>query len=545
LLLFGSLVDLTDNFQSLSRFIVIGDTPTQAVLENVVGYLGGLSLVATGLLRWLPDIKQLSGEAEQHGPVEAKAYESEQLLKQAARMAQLGHWVWDDINDRYLYCSEEVASLYGYSVDEYMERYGDAGNITRDIHPDDRELYDSGTGVVDLGENAYEMVYRERVRSGEYRHFREYGQHVCDETGRPVRTIGFNQDITQYKETEKALEQERQQAEAENQAKAQFLSETADVMSAMAQGNLGKRIEGDYTGSFASLKDDTNRMGDQIRLIASQITGASTAVQHATGEIASGVTDLSLRTEHQASSLEETTASMEELSATVRQNAINAQEASQMAAAARESATSGGEVVGEVVNAMSRIEDSSKQITEIVGLIQEIAFQTNLLALNAAVEAARAGDAGKGFAVVANEVRALAQRAGQASKDIQDLITNSDNQVLAGVDLVNRAGQSLGDIVTSVKQVADFVAEIAAASHEQSSGIDQVSRAINSMEEMTQQNGALVEQTTAALQSAESQVDDLRKIVTFFKTGEKSSSRQAAELPQEQTFKTLSGSSSR
>ncbi|MDH3741783.1 MAG: methyl-accepting chemotaxis protein, partial [Hyphomicrobiales bacterium] len=304
------------------------------------------------------------------------------------------------------------------------------------------------------------------------------------------------------------------------------LSETVEVMSGLAGGDLTKRITGDYKGNFQQLKDDVNRTSDQLRQIAGQIATASASVDGATGEIASGVTDLSTRTEHQASSLEETTASMEELSATVRQNADNAQEANQVAAAARQSATNGGDVVGEAVSAMSRIEGSSKKITEIVGLIQEIAFQTNLLALNAAVEAARAGDAGKGFAVVANEVRALAQRAGQASKDIKDLISTSDDQVKEGVELVNKAGASLEEIVGSVKKVADFVSEIAAASQEQSSGIDQVSRAINSMEEMTQQNGALVEETTGALQSAQGQVSDLRDVVGFFKTGE-----EAAAMP--------------
>ncbi|NNE24867.1 MAG: hypothetical protein HKN11_19890 [Rhizobiales bacterium] len=311
------------------------------------------------------------------------------------------------------------------------------------------------------------------------------------------------------------------------------LSETVAVVSAMAEGDLSKKIEGDYQGNFATLKDGTNRMGEQMRVFAGQITEASASVHGATTEIAAGVTDLSTRTEHQASSLEETTASMEELSATVRQNADNAQEANQVATAARDTAAIGGEVVGQAVQAMSRIEGSSKQITEIVGLIQEIAFQTNLLALNAAVEAARAGDAGKGFAVGANEVRALAQRAGQASKDIKDLISNSDSQVKEGVDLVNQAGTSLEEIVGSVKKVADFVSEIAAASQEQSSGIDQVSRAINSMEEMTQQNGALVEETTAALQSAQTQVYDLRNVVAFFNTGEEATSPAAGPEPDE------------
>jgi methyl-accepting chemotaxis protein len=220
---------------------------------------------------------------------------------------------------------------------------------------------------------------------------------------------------------------------------------------------------------------------------------------------------------------------MEELSTTVRQNAENAQEANQVSEAARDVANAGSGVAEKAISAMSGIEESSRQITDIVGLIQEIAFQTNLLALNASVEAARAGDAGKGFAVVANEVRALAQRAATASKDIKALITNSDDQVKDGVELVNEAGASLGEIVSSVKKVADFVSEIAAASQEQSAGIDQVSNAITNMDEMTQQNAALVEETTGAIQSAVSQVEDLRQAVGFFRTaqGQQAEPREA------------------
>ena len=298
------------------------------------------------------------------------------------------------------------------------------------------------------------------------------------------------------------------------------LTETGKVMSALAEGDLTQRMKGDYEGAFAQLKQDANSMAEQIETIAGRISSVTGAVRGATREIAAGIGDLSARTEHQASSLEETTASMEELSTTVRQNAGNAQEANQVSDVARQSADAGSAVAEKAVSAMSGIEDSSRQITDIVGLIQEIAFQTNLLALNASVEAARAGEAGKGFAVVANEVRALAQRAATASKDIKELIVNSDNQVKQGVELVNQAGASLGEIVTSVKKVADFVADIAAASQEQSSGIDQVSGAITNMDEMTQQNASLVEETTAALTSAQTQIEDLRQAVGFFRTAQ-------------------------
>ncbi len=301
------------------------------------------------------------------------------------------------------------------------------------------------------------------------------------------------------------------------------LVETVSVMAALAEGRLTKRMEGNYQGAFLKLKEDANRMADQISSIATNIFGSTTTIRGATEEIASGAQDLSARTEQQASALEETAASMEELSATVRQNADNAQQGNHMAVAARDSATNGGEIVTSAVTAMGRIENSSKRITEIVGIIEEIAFQTNLLALNAAVEAARAGEAGKGFAVVASEVRALAQRSSQASKDIKELIVNSDNQVREGVDLVNKTGGALEEIVTSIKKVADIVGDIAAASQEQASGIDQVNAAVTNMDEMTQQNAALVEETTAALHSAQQQVGDLQQLVSFFKTGQEAS----------------------
>ena len=296
------------------------------------------------------------------------------------------------------------------------------------------------------------------------------------------------------------------------------LTEIAKIMSALANGDLTRRMEGDFKGSFLQMQVDSDRMGQRMEEMVGRIADVSTVVKNATDEISSGISDLSMRSEHQASSLEETTASMEELSATVRQNADNAQEANQVASAARDAAMAGGQVAERAVAAMSGIEDSSKKITDIVGLIQEIAFQTNLLALNASVEAARAGEAGRGFAVVANEVRALAQRAAGASKDIKELITNSDDQVQEGAKLVAEAGNALGEIVDSVKKVADYVSEIAAASHEQTSGIEQVSSAVTGMDEMTQQNAALVEETTGAIQSALSQVDELQTAVGFFTT---------------------------
>ncbi len=297
------------------------------------------------------------------------------------------------------------------------------------------------------------------------------------------------------------------------------LKDVAGVLAAVAQGDLTKRITNPYGGLFDQLKGDVNQTADKLSEIVTNINSAAGQIGSAASEVASGSQDLSERSEQQASALEETAASMEELSATVRQNAVNAQQANQLAAGAREVAAGGGQVVADAVTAMGRIEGSSQKIGDIVGMIDEIAFQTNLLALNAAVEAARAGDAGKGFAVVAQEVRNLAQRSAQASKEIKTLIAQSTGEVKNGAELVKGAGKTLEEILTSVRRVADIVAEIASASTEQASGIDQVNQAITQMDEMTQQNAALVEESTAAAHSLEDQSRELNRLMGFFKVG--------------------------
>lgn len=291
------------------------------------------------------------------------------------------------------------------------------------------------------------------------------------------------------------------------------------VLDALNKGDLRERIANRYDGRFGEIAANMNRTADQLANIVGRILTATNQVNSAIEELNLGAETLANRSEHQASSLEETTATIEELTATVRQNAENAGDANQVASAARDAAAEGGAVVDEAISAMAGIEEFSSQITEIVSLIQEIAFQTNLLALNASVEAARAGEAGRGFAVVANEVRALAQRSSRASKDIRELITNSDAKVQDGVRLVNNTGGALQNIVASVKRVADHMSEIAAASQEQTQGIDQVSRAIGSMDELTQQNASLLEETSAALRAAQDQVDGLRAVVSFFDRG--------------------------
>jgi methyl-accepting chemotaxis protein len=295
------------------------------------------------------------------------------------------------------------------------------------------------------------------------------------------------------------------------------MEDLAQMFGALAEGDFSRRITADYQGIFGILKNDANSMADRIASTISEIKAVGREVSNAAAEISTSTTDLSQRTEEQAASLEQTSASMEEMSATVKKNAENAMQANQLTNGSRDVADKGGQVVAKAVDAMARIEDSSRKISDIIGVIDEIARQTNLLALNAAVEAARAGDAGRGFAVVASEVRSLAQRSSQAAKDIKVLITNSSSQVQEGVGLVNQAGTSLTEILASIKQVADIVAEIASASQEQSTGIDQINKALNQMDEVTQQNSALVEENAASAKTLEHQSDTMNEKVAFFK----------------------------
>ena len=295
------------------------------------------------------------------------------------------------------------------------------------------------------------------------------------------------------------------------------LMDVAAFLDAMAEGDLGRRIDGAYAGMFARIQDDANRTADRLSDIVSNIVGAADAIASAASEVSAGANDLAERTEQQASSLEETAASMEELSGTVRTNAENAQRARQVAAGAQKAAGEGGAVASSAIEAMKSIEGASRKITDIIGVIDEIAFQTNLLALNAAVEAARAGEAGRGFAVVAQEVRNLAQRSAQASKEIKVLILDSDGQVKEGVELVKRAGAALDGIVSGVSQVATLIADMAAASSEQAESLDQVNITVAQMDEMTQKNAALVEETTAATNELAGQAADLRDLVAFFR----------------------------
>ncbi len=329
---------------------------------------------------------------------------------------------------------------------------------------------------------------------------------IMDLNNKPFKVVKYATDVTQMVLTR-----------TENE---QGVNEAMRVLSGVSEGNLTQKMELEYQGTFLDIKKAVNATVDRLYGMVKQIIESAQAVNAAASEIASGSTDLSQRTEEQASSLEETAASMEEITGTVKQNSSNAANANDLSAKANTVASDGGRVVEQAVTAMGAIEKSSQKISDIIGVIDEIAFQTNLLALNAAVEAARAGDAGKGFAVVASEVRSLAGRSASASKEIKALINESVSQVKDGAQLVNQAGETLRNIVASVKQVSGIVSEIASASQEQSTGIDEINSAITQMDEVTQQNAALVEENTAAATSMVEQARELEKLMSFFTLSE-------------------------
>jgi len=288
------------------------------------------------------------------------------------------------------------------------------------------------------------------------------------------------------------------------------------IFAALAQGDLSQKIDMNYSGAYEQLKHDVNTTVVQLTQILLEIKELSETVTENAQDISQGNVSLSQRTEEQASSLQQTAASMEQMTSTVQQNADNARQANQLALTATHHAEKGGQVVGEAIVAIGEISKSSKKVTDIIGVINDIAFQTNLLALNAAVEAARAGEQGRGFAVVASEVRNLAQRSATAAKEIKELIEDSVTKVTEGTKLVNQSGQALEEIVTAIKKVNDIIAEITAASQEQSAGIHQVNKAVSQMDEMTQQNAALVEELASSSEAMNQQAQKLKQQLAFF-----------------------------
>jgi methyl-accepting chemotaxis protein len=309
------------------------------------------------------------------------------------------------------------------------------------------------------------------------------------------------------------------------------VTEIGQVLGAMADTDLTQRMEGDYEGAFATLKSDINAVADKLTEVIGQLRHTSGSLKTATGEILSGANDLSERTTKQAATIEETSAAMEQLASTVLQNAQRAKDASVGAMQVTRTAEEGGQVMDAATAAMERITQSSAKISNIIGMIDDIAFQTNLLALNASVEAARAGDAGKGFAVVAVEVRRLAQSAAQASSEVKVLIEQSAVEVKTGSKLVGDAAGKLKVMLEAARGNNGLLESIANDSREQSSAIDEVTIAVRTMDEMTQHNAALVEQTNAAIEQTEAQASELDRIVEVFRINQQEAPARFERAP--------------
>ena len=385
-----------------------------------------------------------------------------------------------------------------------------------DVQGRNDALFVAADGTSGEYRQLWEKLRRGEYDAGQYKRLAKGGREVwlqgsynpiLDSQGRPFKVVQYASDMTAQ------LRLSQQMAES--------VAKTQEIIRAATEGDLSRRLDvAANGGELMKLGNAINQLLESVSDIVSNVKGAASEVLRGAEEISQGNANLSQRTEEQSSSLEQTASSMEEMTSTVKQNADNAGQANQLATAARDQAEKGGAVVGSAVKAMADINESSKKIADIIGVIDEIAFQTNLLALNAAVEAARAGEQGRGFAVVATEVRSLAGRSATAAKEIKELIQDSVRKVGDGSLLVTQSGQTLEQIVTSVKKVSDIVAEIAAASREQSSGIEQVNKAVMQMDEMTQQNAALVEQATAASQSMADQARDLTTMMQKYRVNE-------------------------
>ncbi|MFZ5729985.1 methyl-accepting chemotaxis protein [Phenylobacterium sp.] len=336
---------------------------------------------------------------------------------------------------------------------------------------------------------------------------------VFDPSGKPYKVVKFATDVTEV-ELDRKRRNEEQQAAHERQQQA--MERIGSGLSALAGGDLRCRIDGDFPTEYARLQTDFNAAASSLADAMGVIVSTTGSISGATAEIAQAADDLSRRTEQQAASLEETAAALDQLTATVRRTAESAREARDTVGTARTDAEASGQVVDQAIEAMGAIEKSSAEIGQIIGVIDEIAFQTNLLALNAGVEAARAGEAGRGFAVVASEVRALAQRSADAAKEIKALIGASAGHVSSGVELVGRTGEALRRILAQVGQINGLVSEIAASAQEQATGLSEVNTAVNQMDQMTQQNAAMVEESTAASHALAQDADELTRLMGRF-----------------------------
>ncbi|MGE8249113.1 MAG: methyl-accepting chemotaxis protein [Stenotrophomonas bentonitica] len=405
-----------------------------------------------------------------------------------------------DLEGRILAANENFLAAMGYALEEVR---GQHHSMFAD--PEHRQSAEYRAFWAKLGRGEYDAgQYRRLGKGGREVWIQASYNPIYDMNGRPFKVVKYATDITAQVRDTLALQQ--------------AVAQTREVVAAAQAGDLtGHIATQDKTGPIAELCEGINALVETMAGIIAQIKLAADTIAVGASEIAEGNSDLSVRTEQQAASLEETAVSMKGLTTTVRRTADNARQANQLAGGAVEVAAQGGQVVHEVVSTMSLINDSSRRIVDIIGVIDGIAFQTNILALNAAVEAARAGEHGRGFAVVASEIRSLSQRSAEAAKEIKQLIGDSVEKVGAGTRQVESAGRTMDEIVVSVKRVSDLMADISTAAQQQSEGIEQINQVVEHIDESTQQNAALVEEASAAARSMEEQSTRLLQTVAAFR----------------------------
>jgi len=417
-----------------------------------------------------------------------------------------------DLEGRILGANENFLAAMGYALEEVRGQHH-----AMFAEPDYRQSAEYRAFWAKLGRGEYDAGQYKRLGKGGREVWIQASYNpIYDMNGRPFKVVKYATDITAQVRDSLALQQ--------------AVAQTREVVAAAQAGDLtGHIATEDKSGPIAELCQGINALVEAMAGIIAQIKLAADTIAVGASEIAEGNSDLSVRTEQQAASLEETAVSMKGLTATVRRTADNARQANQLAGGAVEVAAQGGQVVHEVVSTMSLINDSSRRIVDIIGVIDGIAFQTNILALNAAVEAARAGEHGRGFAVVASEIRSLSQRSAEAAKEIKQLIGDSVEKVGAGTRQVESAGRTMDEIVVSVKRVSDLMADISAAAQQQSEGIEQINQVVEHIDESTQQNAALVEEASAAARSMEEQSTQLLQTVAAFRvSGAVGAARPAA-----------------
>jgi methyl-accepting chemotaxis protein len=500
-----------DQIYSTSRWVIIGMLLVAIVVGGIVAFLSGRA-VSRPLNGIIDIFKRIAGgkldnaiEVDRKDEIGAVLTSLDDMQRQMRKLLaesqgqltainRVQAVIEFDLSGMVITANDNFLSTVGYRLEEIKGQHH-----SMFVDPAYRSSDDYRRFWEKLGRGDYDSGQYKRLGKGAKEVWLQASYNpIFNADGKPYKVIKFATDVTG-------------QVHATRQMEA-AVAQTQEVVRSAIQGDLAKRLETHgKTGDLQKMAEAINSLLQSVGEIVSSVKNAADEVMRGAEEISQGNANLSQRTEEQSSSLEETASSMEEMTSTVKQNADNAGQANQLAIAARDQAEKGGAVVGNAVKAMGEINDASKKISDIIGVIDEIAFQTNLLALNAAVEAARAGEQGRGFAVVATEVRSLAGRSATAAKEIKDLIQDSVRKVEDGSALVTESGQTLEQIVMSVKKVSDIVAEIAAASREQSTGIEQVNSAVMQMDEMTQQNAALVEQATAASQSMADQARELTR----------------------------------